>query len=109
MVINEGNTITKAAKKLIIKVPTARIIIKKYNERGTFTVRKVERAEGPPQRALQPTETEPKPDDVPPSNSQQQSSEQPQPNVVAETVPFISFYIENDLIWLFMFNPAPYP
>ena len=74
MVINEGNTITKAAKKLIIKVPTARIIIKKYKERGTFTVRKGERAGGPPQRALQSIETEPKPDDVPPPNSQQLSS-----------------------------------
>ncbi len=42
MIINQGNSIKKAAKLLKIKASTARMILKKYKEEGKIFKRKVE-------------------------------------------------------------------
>jgi len=38
---NEGKTIAMAARKLAIKASTAKLIVKKYRETGTFTIKKM--------------------------------------------------------------------
>lgn len=43
MVVEEEKSIIKAAKKLRIKLPTARLIVKKFKLTGEFTVKKQER------------------------------------------------------------------
>lgn len=40
MVNNEGYSIARAIKKLNIKLTTARLILQKYKETGTFPMRK---------------------------------------------------------------------
>ena len=39
MIKEDCNSLSKVAKKLKIKLTTARLIIKKYNESGTFPMR----------------------------------------------------------------------
>jgi transposase len=40
MVLEEGKTLTKVAKLLRIKRPTAKAILKRYKENGTFFYKK---------------------------------------------------------------------
>jgi len=39
-VMNVGNSISKTAKKLRIKITTARLIIRKYKNNGTFPMKR---------------------------------------------------------------------
>lgn len=40
MVIEEGYAVTRASKKLCIKLCTARVILSKYRKTGTFPMKK---------------------------------------------------------------------
>jgi transposase len=42
MVIEDGLTLTKVAKLLHIKRPTAKVILKRYKEKGTFFHKKIQ-------------------------------------------------------------------
>ena len=39
MIINEGLSLSKVSKKLKLKLTTARLILKKYKETGSFPMR----------------------------------------------------------------------
>ena len=43
MVVEQEQPIVRVAKKLLIKLPTARLIVEKYNKTGTFTIKKKEK------------------------------------------------------------------